>query len=150
MSNITLGKQINISASSHARGQEVIAVRITDDWKCIDQNKLVSTVYKTIELLVKGEYDALIDFCNGNTLPVEDMKRELSDWPDTFIIPPSMKIEDLIYTLIELKGSSPQEWAIDANLWTEEEGISDLTLQLILTDSEGEYYDVLIEDLHVL
>lgn len=125
-------------------------MQISADMKLVDQQKMVRTIHKTIELLVKGEYDALIGFCHGNTLPVEDMKRELSDWPDIFIIPPSMKIEDLVYTLLELSDTAPQQWAVNANLWTDGEGISDLTLQLILTDSEDEYYDVQIVDMDVL
>lgn len=136
-------------STSHTRGREVTAMVINDDWRYVDRRKMAHTVYRTIELLMTGDYDALIAFCHGNALPIDDMRRELYDWPHKFIMPPSNRIEDLIYGLIELKGT-PHRWAVDANLWTEEEGISDLMLELILTDSKDEYYDVQIQDMDVL
>lgn len=123
---------------------------IDEDWKYVDQKKLARTVYKTIELLMTSQYDDLKTFCNGKILPVEDMKREINDWPYKFIMPPSDRLDDVIYGLIERIETAPHRWAVDANLWTEEEGISDLTLQLILTDTDDEYYDVQIQDMDVL
>ena len=35
------------------------------------------------------------------------------------------------------------------DLWTAEEGRSDLTLELTLTDSRGEIYQIEIDDIHV-
>jgi hypothetical protein len=55
-----------------------------------------------------------------------------------------------VYGAFEIDGALPRAWALDVNLWTEEEGVSDLTLQIRATDSHGEYYSVAIEDLHVL
>ena len=39
-------------------------MQISADMKLVDQQKMSRTIHKVIELLVKGEYDALIEFCH--------------------------------------------------------------------------------------
>ena len=125
-------------------------MEISADMELIDQQKLARTLYKVVDLLVRHEYTTLKEFCHCEPNIIEWVKREIDEWPDTFVMPPSDRLEDIVDTVIERKGTVPQEWFVDVNLWTEGEGISDLTLQLILTDSDDEYYDVQIQDMDVL
>jgi hypothetical protein len=41
-------------------------------------------------------------------------------------------------------------WAVDIPIFTKEEGQSDLTLTVTMTESGGPFCEVVIDDLHVL
>jgi len=52
--------------------------------------------------------------------------------------------------VIEVEGARPRQWSVNVDLWTVEEGRSDLTLEITLRENEKEIYDVEIEGIHVL
>src|SRR5204862_5472520 len=52
------------------------------------------------------------------------------------IMPPA-PIEGLV-DVVEVGGSNPKRWSVDLQLWTKEEGRSDLTLQMHFTDRSEE------------
>jgi hypothetical protein len=51
--------------------------------------------------------------------------------------------------IVRIAGSVPPAWSVRANLWTKEEGRSDLTLELTIRQVENSY-EVELDDLHVL
>lgn len=57
----------------------------------------------------------------------DDARREIGGYPATLRTPPE---EVLDYVDGDEVVGSPGEWRIDAPLWTEQEGVSDLELQL--------------------
>jgi len=52
--------------------------------------------------------------------------------------------------VIEIEGRAPRQWSVRFDLWTAEEGRSDLTLELTLTENNKELYGVEIDNIHVL
>ena len=62
---------------------------------------------------------------------------------------PTTPIDELL-DMVEMAGSRPKSWSVNLPLWTEEEGRSDLTLEMRFTESEADTYSVEIDDLHVL
>jgi hypothetical protein len=62
---------------------------------------------------------------------------------------PAAPIEELL-DIVEVEGSSLKSWSVNLPLWTNEEGRSDLTLEMRFTESEAAIYTVEIDDLHVL
>ena len=63
-------------------------------------------------------------------------------------MPPGLGFDNL--DVMEFEDATPQTWSVLVDLWTVEEGRSDLTLEVLLTDTGGELYDIEIYDLHVL
>ena len=47
-------------------------------------------------------------------------------------------------------GAEPPAWSVVVPLWTREEGRSDLTAELTLTESSAGEIDLELDDLHVL
>ncbi len=72
---------------------------------------------------------------------IEDYGRTL-----TPVLPNSL--DDL--DIVELEDAETPTYHVVVELWTEEEGRSDLTLELLLTDRYGGAYDIEIRNLHVL
>jgi len=60
------------------------------------------------------------------------------------------EVEDDNLDVNEIEGAIPRAWWVLVDLWTVEEGRSDLTLEIRLTDTGGELYDIEINNLHVL
>lgn len=52
--------------------------------------------------------------------------------------------------MLAIDGSEPQAYSVVAPLWTQEEGRSDLSLELTLVDRFSGAYDVEVDSLHVL
>jgi hypothetical protein len=52
--------------------------------------------------------------------------------------------------VVEIDNAVPEAWSVYLDLWTAEEGRSDLTLELTLRDSPAGIYSVELDDLHVL
>lgn len=114
----------------------------------MDKEKLIHTVGMILNLLAESKYSELSELCIGNDIQAEDIERAVSDYPYKPIYPKS-EINDLL-NIIEVEDSNPREWSVYCDLWTEEEGRSDLNLQISLIESPGEFYQFQIDGIHVL
>jgi len=63
-------------------------------------------------------------------------------------MPPVLTLDQL--DVIEIDGSDPMAWSVRVDLWTREEGRSDLSLECTLIDGVGDLLAVEIDNLHVL
>jgi hypothetical protein len=99
-------------------------------------------------LLIRGEYARLEALCQGVRLGAADLARAVSDYGRTLSLPPEGRDPPL--GVVEVIGSGPRRWAVDVPLWSLQEGPSDLTLQLHLTEQSSGAFSVEIDDLHVL
>jgi hypothetical protein len=73
---------------------------------------------------------------------VEEYGRELRK-------PPELVFDNLV--VIGLEDATPRAWSVLVDfMYTVEEGRSDLPLELVLTETVGEQYNIQIYDLHVL
>ena len=112
-------------------------------------------------MLVAGDYAGLEAISRGRRLTAEQLREAWEEYGGELRMPgvPARELrmppesvfetfdEDNLW-VIELK--SPRSWVVLVDLWTVEEGRSDLTLELVLTDTGGEQYDIEIVSLHVL
>lgn len=115
----------------------------------MDEDKLRKTLLYILDLLVHGQYEALASSSVGR-LTADMLRQAAQEWPYPLIMPHSTALSDLIYSQGEINGLHPRQWWLDVNLWTAEEGRSDLTLSITLTDIPGEFYQVELDNLHVL
>jgi hypothetical protein len=112
----------------------------------INDEKLHKTVTRIVKLLVEGKYSELESSSRGKRLTASDIQKAIEDYGRHLIMPPGTGGMNVL----EIKGSSPAQWYVGIELWTVEEGRSDLTLELTLTDCPADFYVVDLDDLHVL
>lgn len=115
---------------------------------CLDTQKLFRTLHQIITMLVKEDYQALESLSNGIRLTSLEIETAVKEYPGTIVMPLESAFENI--DVIEISGSEPKEWSVNFDLWTAEEGRSDLTLELTLTDNNKQTYEVQLDDIHVL
>lgn len=78
-------------------------------------------------LIIKCNYDGVVRLTNGIRLQAEHIKDAINKYGKTFILPPGNVYDNL--DVIEIENVSPRKWSVRFDLWTEEEGRSDLSIE---------------------
>jgi len=104
-------------------------------------------VRQIIDLLVAKKYAELASLTHGVRLPVEEIGSAVADYGRELVSVP----EDAfgLMDVVEVKNALPRRWAVTMPLWTQEEGRSDLSVELTLIES-GTSFIVELDDIHVL
>lgn len=108
---------------------------------------LQSPVRRVLQMLANCEYEELAVLTNGERLSADSMQQAIVGYGRKVIVPPDHVYNEL--DAIEIRESSPQSWSVRIPLWTEEEGRSDLTVELTITKLPEEF-KIEIDDIHVL
>jgi hypothetical protein len=107
---------------------------------------------RTAELVmgcvVAQDFDRLLRIAPSSRVTAAELKEALAEYRRRPVMP-AAPLEELL-DAVEVAGSRPKSWSVNLPLWTEEEGRSDLTLEMRFTESEADTYSVEIDDLHVL
>jgi hypothetical protein len=111
----------------------------------MDVEKRDRTVNLVLGHLVRGDYEELAAL-SRTRLTVGELRRSVADYGRTLVMPPRSEPR----SVIEVSESAPRRWSVYLDLWTVEEGRSDLTLEMTLIDSDDDHYGVEIDNLHVL
>lgn len=114
----------------------------------LDQTKLRRTLGHVGQLLVAGDFEGLERLTGGRRLTAEEMRQAVRKYGRCLVPPPGG--EWLGRSVVEIDNAVPEAWSVYLDLWTAEEGRSDLTLELTLRDSPAGIYSVELDDLHVL
>lgn len=113
----------------------------------IDAEKLARTIHRIVELLVRGDYAAVETLTAGQRLTAGEIEQAINDYGRRLVpLPPASSAR----SVVEIEGSDPERWSVYVDLWTSEEGRSDLTLELTLADSSDDTYAAEIDNIHVL
>ena len=110
--------------------------------------KIRDTVHHVVGMLVAGDYAGVEGASRGRRLTAEQLRQAVEEYGRELRMPPELVFDNL--DVVEIEDATPRAWSVLVDLWTVEEGQSDLTLELLLTDTGGELYDIEIYDLHVL
>jgi hypothetical protein len=108
--------------------------------------KFIDPIRSLVETLVNGHFDQLERDGRSGRLSAHELQEALHAYGRTLITLP-----DEAFRLAEVypvKGQNAT-WAVDVPLWTAEEGQSDLTLSLTVSDSK-DGVQLEIDDLHTL
>ena len=81
-------------------------------------------------------------------MTTEQLRQALEHYGRELQMPSEVEYDNL--DVNEIEGAIPRAWWVLVDLWTVEEGRSDLTLEIRLTETGGELYDIEIDNLHVL
>ncbi len=114
----------------------------------MNTEKLHNTVKVITELLAEGKYKEIEALCNGVRLDAKEIAYAVSEYGRTIIPLPKEGYERL--DIIEVSNSNPKEWSVNIPIYTSEEGLSDLTLELSLINNSTELYQIEVDNLHVL
>lgn len=113
----------------------------------MDRSKLIATVRHVVDKLIQREYQYLEDLCGGVRLTSSEMEEGIREYGHQLNAPPDHIYDRMDF--IEIPDANPQAVSTDIDLWSEGKR-SDITLELTLIDSDGDLYDVEIDNLHVL
>lgn len=111
--------------------------------------KIVLTIKKIVELLVLKRYIELEQLTGGVRLNATEIEQAIYDYDGVLVMPPDGDFENNV-DAIEITESSPKSWSVRYDLWTEEEGRSDLSLEVTLIDGGNELMRVELDNIHVL
>lgn len=111
-------------------------------------NEIVGVVRNIMRLLVDGKFDDLVTITHGRRLTAFEMQQAIKDYGRRLVMPPESAYSQLI-DMVFVEASAPSQWSIEMPLWTREEGQSDLSIELTVTQAEVAF-DVQIDDIHVL
>ncbi len=104
-------------------------------------------VREIIALLAGQQYKELERFVPGAKMTAEDIARVIQDYGKT-VVPCPEPIEDLI-DIIEVTDTARPTWSVVVPVYTQEEGRSDLSVELTITELEDGTYMVVLENIHV-
>lgn len=110
-------------------------------------DKIVATVRLVTQKLVEKDYGFLESLSGGVRLSADDMSLAVEGYGRTLIVPPP---NTEYFEVVETEGDLPRRWAITLDLWSMEEGRSDLSVVLTIIESESEIMDVEVDDILVL
>lgn len=110
--------------------------------------QMTAVVVMITNLLAAGDYETASRMADGRRLSAADLERAVRDYGRTLVsLPPAARDS---YDVYRVEKADRPTFSVDVDLWTREEGRSDLTLQLGLIDTGRSTYAVTIEGLHVL
>lgn len=110
------------------------------------KKKLIEPVRRIVSLLVEGRYADLEQQTHGVRLTAGEMAKAIADYGRTLVLPPQDAFN--LMNIVKIK-NAPKQWSVDMPLWTREEGRSDLTIDLRISERENDY-SIELNDIHVL
>ena len=112
-----------------------------------DKIRLEATLAHIDKLLHSGEYTELERLSDGERLTAVEIQQAIDEYPEELAPRPEYCIEttDIVY----ISGSKPAEWSVYLHLWRKEGGVSDLTVELTLIDSNERFYGFQIDNILV-
>jgi len=96
---------------------------------------------------VAREYEQVARIAGGQRLDSVSIERAIHDYGRTLVMPPQTAFEQL--DAVPVKNARLPRWSVRMNLWTAEEGRSDLSIELTLIEGEGGHI-IELDDIHVL
>ena len=106
---------------------------------------LIKELNRIITLLVSKEYEELTNEIDCQGLSSNDILNIIEDFGETLVVPKLEQLEEL--NIIDI---DENEWAIDFDLWTQESGKSDLTIQLTIKRNSDKSLDIKLDDIHII
>ena len=110
-------------------------------------DQLKELVRQVLTLLVAGKYADLEILTHGVRLTAMEMAKAVDDYGRKLVLPPDDRFR--LVTVVEAKNVRPRRWSIAMPLWTQEEGRSDLTLEMTIIELKNAFA-VELDDIHVL
>jgi hypothetical protein len=105
-----------------------------------------SIVIDLLVLLADGDYESIMERCGYSLMDGDDLRAAVAEYGRTVVAPPA---DYAFLRACELKARAVPTWHVEADVWTKEDGRSDLTLEMVV-EFEASGPIVGINHLHVL
>ncbi len=112
----------------------------------MSEHDLETVVRGFVTKLAGGDYKAVVAECCASRLSSDDIREVIIGYGKTFIAPPIDAYREL--DAVPVRDTAAPTWSVRAPLWSEEEGRSDLELQLTISQ-RGDQCVIEIDDLLV-
>ena len=109
--------------------------------------QFILPIQQLVHELVNANFDNLEEDGRSGRLSAHDLRRVIEEYPNKLVNLPNDAFASKYASAFQVNGIS--NWRFDVSLWTEEEGRSDLTLQIEGCIDTGDII-LKIDDLHVL
>lgn len=103
--------------------------------------------HEMVDQLAHGDYELVVQRCARSRLTSNDLRMAIHHYGRKLVSPPKDAYQHL--DVVQVKGATVPTWSVRVPLWTEEEGRSDLTLELTVALGPNKP-SVELDDLHVL
>ena len=100
-----------------------------------------------VALLVAKNYEELERITRGQRLSSNALRLAVNQYGRRLVMPPDERFKEL--HCVPVRDAKPPAYGIRFDLWTAEEGRSDLTLEFSVRGNDDSY-DIELDDLHVL
>lgn len=110
--------------------------------------RIAEEVRKIMLWLSEHSYDEIEAYTKGVRLHAAEIRYSVGEYGRTIIVPPDHIVE--LLDIVEVNNANPKEWSVRCPVWTDEEGRSDLTLELSVVVRRGGTLRTEIDNLVVL
>ena len=118
----------------------------SDQRSVVFERQVRSIVIDLLVLLADGDYESIMERCGYSLLDDDDLRTTVAEYGHKIIAPPA---DYPFLRACELKARAIPTWHVEADVWTEEDGRSDLTLEMMV-EFEPDGPVIGINNLHVL
>ena len=105
-----------------------------------------SAVRLVVRLLVEKRYKDLETLSGGTRLSAREIEQAVQEYGGTLTYPPEDAFR--LVDVIALEGVSHSQWSVIVPLWTEQEGRSDLSLEMTVGE-KPEGTRIQLDNIHV-
>ena len=111
-------------------------------------SSVVALLKQMIAWLVSGDFVAIEVRSGGVRLSANLMRQVIEEYGRTLIMPPDDAFTNV--DAIRVTNADRPTWSVRFDLWTQEEGRSDLSVECTVTDRGNGELDLEVDDIHVL
>ena len=102
------------------------------------------SVRNLYSMLCEGRYIDIEHLTGGEKISASEIEQEILDYGCELVQYPTLIDLDVV----DVAGSDPKEWSVVAPIYTKQEGLSDLSIELSLIDNQG-VEKVVLENIRV-
>ena len=107
-----------------------------------------AVIGQLVALLATGDYENLVRLAPRSRVSAQQIEAAVKQYGRRLCPLPAPAYELIDY--IAVRNTIPPEWSVVVPLFTEEEGRSDLSLELSMVEVNPYKYEVQVDDIHVL
>ncbi|MGQ7249270.1 DUF7668 domain-containing protein [Halomonas sp. V046] len=112
------------------------------------KNEIERIVRKIVDQLVQKQYSSLEKETDGIRLTSKEISNAVDGYGRNLIQPPNSAFSDIDAIKVDI--ADADTWSIRFDLWTEQEGRSDLSLEATLIKSADKKIRIELDDIHVM
>jgi hypothetical protein len=107
-----------------------------------------AVIGQLVALLASGDFEKLFHLAPRSRVSTQEIEAVIKQYGRRLLPLPELAFELIDY--IAINSTTPPAWSVVVPLFTEEEGRSDLTLELTMVELNTFNYEVQVDDIHVL